>query len=53
MNLWSSGLIASVDKEATRKKLRYTGVSIASVPIGQGLIQVFAYGSMTTPLHHY
>jgi hypothetical protein len=57
MNLWSSGLIASVDKDATRKKLRYTGVSIASVPIGQGLIQVFglwlddyAAASLLTPV---
>jgi hypothetical protein len=40
MNLSSSGLIRSADKEATRKKLRYAGVSVASVPIGQGLIQV-------------
>jgi putative flippase GtrA len=39
MNLSSSGLIRSADKEATRKKLRYLGVSVASVPVGQGLIQ--------------
>jgi hypothetical protein len=39
-NLWSSGVIAFGDKEATRKKLRYAGVSVAWVPVGQGLIQV-------------
>ena len=39
MNLSSSGLTRSVDNEATRKKLRYLGVSVASVPVGQGLIQ--------------
>jgi putative flippase GtrA len=40
MNPLSSGLIGLADKEATRRKLRYAGVSVASVPIGQGLIQV-------------
>jgi hypothetical protein len=35
----SSSAIGSADKDATRKKLRYLGVSVASVPIGQGLIQ--------------
>jgi putative flippase GtrA len=39
MNLSSLGLLGSADKEAARKKLRYLGVSIASVPVGQGLIQ--------------
>ena len=39
MNPSLSGLIASADKEATRKKLRYVGVSVASVPVGQGIIQ--------------
>jgi hypothetical protein len=40
MNLSSSDLIAAADKEARRKKLRYASVSLAFVPIGQGLIQV-------------
>lgn len=40
MNPSLRGLIGFDDKEATRKKLRYAGVSAASVPIGQGLIQV-------------
>ena len=42
MNPLLSGLIGFADNEATRKKLRYAGVSAASVPIGQGLLQVLA-----------
>ena len=34
-------LIARVSDEETRKRLRYAGVSVVFVPIGQGLIQVF------------
>src|ERR1700761_7314683 len=40
MKLWPAGLIGSADDEARRKKLRYACVSLASVPFGQGLIQV-------------
>lgn len=54
MNRSSSGLVASTS-EATRKKLRYAAVSVFSVPIGQGLIQVlglwldnYALASMLT-----
>ena len=40
MKLLPPGLMGFADNEATRKKLRYAGVSAASVPIGQGLLQV-------------
>ena len=40
MGFSPSSLIAYVGAEETRKKLRYAGVSVVFVPIGQGLIQV-------------
>jgi putative flippase GtrA len=40
MNLSSSGLFGSADNEVLGKKLRYAGVSMVFVPIGQGLIQL-------------
>jgi putative flippase GtrA len=40
MGFWPSSLIAYAGAEETRKKLRYAGVSVVFVPIGQGLIQV-------------
>jgi putative flippase GtrA len=43
MNPSSSGLTGATDKEATGKKLRYAAVSVASIPIGQGLIQVLGW----------
>ncbi len=39
MNLSSLGLLRSADSEATRKKLRYVVVSVASIPVGQGILQ--------------
>jgi putative flippase GtrA len=39
MGFSPSSLIAYVGAEETRKKLRYAGVSVVFVPIGQGLIQ--------------
>jgi putative flippase GtrA len=39
MDLSSSGFIAYAGTEATRKKLRYASVSVAFLPIGQGLLQ--------------
>ncbi len=41
MDLSLSGLIAYARTEETRKKLRYVGLSVVLVPLGQGLIQVF------------
>ena len=35
-----SGLIAYTRTEEARKKLRYAGVSVVFLPLGQGLIQV-------------
>jgi putative flippase GtrA len=40
MSLWSSSLIAYARTEETRKRLRYLGISVVFVPIGQGLVQV-------------
>ena len=40
MRFSPSSLIAYAHAEETRKKLRYAGVSVVFVPIGQGLIQV-------------
>ncbi|WP_102417686.1 hypothetical protein [Mycobacterium sp. 4858] len=40
MAVSSSGFIAYARTEEARKKLRYAGVSVAFVPLGQGLIQV-------------
>jgi hypothetical protein len=39
MRFSPSSLIAYAGAEETRKKLRYAGVSVVFVPIGQGLIQ--------------
>ena len=41
MGLSLSGFIAYARTEEARKKLRYAGVSVVFVPLGQGLIQVF------------
>ena len=35
-----SGLMAYARTEETRKKLRYAGVSVVFLPLGQGLVQV-------------
>lgn len=40
MDIWQPNLVESADNDARRKKLRYAAVSAASVPLGQGLIQV-------------
>lgn len=40
MGLSSSSLNAYARNEETRKRLRYLGVSVVFVPIGQGLIQL-------------
>lgn len=39
MRLSPSGVFVSAHEEVARKKLRYAGVSVASIPIGQGMIQ--------------
>ena len=41
MDLSTSGLVAYARTEDARKKLRYAGVSVVFVPLGQGLIQIF------------
>jgi len=41
MDVSSSGLLAYARTEQSRKKLRYAGVSVVFVPLGQILIQVF------------
>ncbi len=43
-----SGLIAYARTEEARKKLRYAGVSVVFLPLGQGLIQVLGLW-----LHNY
>src|ERR1700756_2031308 len=48
MDLSSSGLIAYARTEQARKKLRYAGVSVVFVPLGQILIQIFGLW-----LHNY
>jgi putative flippase GtrA len=48
MELSPSGLIAYARAEDGRKKLRYAGVSVVFVPLGQALIQIFGLG-----LHNY
>jgi putative flippase GtrA len=41
MSVLSSGLSAYARTEESRKKLRYAGVSVVFLPLGQGLIQGF------------
>jgi putative flippase GtrA len=48
MGLSSSSLLAYARTEETRKRLRYLGVSVVFVPIGQGLIQLLGLW-----LHNY
>jgi putative flippase GtrA len=40
MGLSSSSLLAYARTDVTRKRLRYVGVSVVFIPVGQGLIQL-------------